>query len=252
MKKVLRITAFSLCLLFVFSGCKKEEQESDLSEKTVAVEANSTEHIFVSESFKEYKEVKTFSTKEAAVVAVENGDANYLVLDEFSTQLYIENKRKIEIVKQIDFTAEYYAYFTDENLASRFNSALLDCFENGAIERIKESHKTSNGGAIELNELSGNATTLVVGISVTGEPYCDLKENGYVVGIDADVASAVANAMGCNVEFLVLGEEELFSSLSNGEVDFIISGLTYDAEKLEYFTPSLAYLSVNYNLLEKK
>ena len=254
MKTCLKIAAVLLSFLFFLAGCKGNESRAvETNEKIIAVKANSLEAEAARTAFNDAKEIKTLSTEEAAVAAVENEEADYVVLDEFSAQLYVDSNRKIEIVKFLNFTTDFCAYFNkDDKLVNRFNSVLLECIESGEIERIKASYKSGNGGAIELDALSATASTLTVGVSITGAPFCDLDENGNVIGIDVDVASLIANKMGCKIEFLVLDEETHFKILTENEADFIISGLVYDSLREESFTASLSYVSVNYSLLEKK
>ncbi len=254
LKLLIKCLTLILCISFFLAGCKgTENKEVETNEKIIAVKANSLEAEAVKVAFTDAKEIKTFVTEEAAVASVENEEADYVVLDEFSAQLYVDSKRKIRVVKPLSFTTDFCAYFNKESeLSNRFNSTLLECIENGEIEKIKESHKSGNGGAVVLNALSDTASTLTVGVSITGAPFCDLDENGNVVGIDVDVASLVANRMGCKIEFMVLDEENHFKALAENEADFIISGLVYDSLRAESFTASLSYVSMNYSLLERK
>ncbi len=254
MKTFIKFLALLLCFLFFLAGCKGNESRAvETNEKIIAVKANSLEAEAAQTAFNDAKEIKTLSTEDAAVAAVENEEADYVVLDEFSAQLYVDSKRKVEIVKSLGFTTDFCAYFNkDDELVKRFNSALLECIESGEIERIKASYKSGNGGALVLDALSDTASTLTVGVSITGAPFCDLDENGNVIGIDVDIASLIANRMGCKIEFLVLDEETHFKILSENEADFIISGLVYDSIRAESFTASLSYVSVNYNLLERR
>ena len=254
MKTCLKIAAALLSFSLFLTGCSgNESRVVETNEKIIAVKANSLEAEAVKVAFTDAKEIKTFVTEEAAVASVENEEADYVVLDEFSAQLYVDSNRKIEIVKSLNFTTDFCAYFNkDDKLVNRFNSVLLECIESGEIERIKASYKSGNGGAIELDALSATASTLTVGVSITGAPFCDLDENGNVIGIDVDVASLIANKMGCKIEFLVLDEETHFKILTENGADFIISGLVYDSLREESFTASLSYVSVNYSLLEKK
>lgn len=241
-----------LCFLFFASSCSKKEENVSLNEKIIAVEIDSLAQEAANTIKNEVKEIKTFSTQDGAVSAVETKNADFVVLDEFATSLYAQNKRDLNIVKVLPFTIENCIYFNENSeLLNKFNSKILELSENGTIENIKEAYKTSDGYYPELKKLSEAAPTLVMATDIAGLPYTDLSESGYVVGIDADIASIIANSLGCNLEIVVTTSTEMFNMLSENKVDFVMSGLMYDSKREEFYDSSLSYLSVEYYLLER-
>ena len=242
------VIILSVTLILSVSACNGEKT-TDMSEKIVAAEVNSNSYLAAKTIAEEVKEIKTISTEDGAVSMVESKEADFVVLDEFKSNEYIENKRKIEVVKVLDFTMDYCAYFYDnQDLLNKFNSEILSLTEDGTIEKIKESYKTGDTFYPTLKELPQNAPLLTVATDVVGFPFTDLTDDGAIVGIDIDILTIIANNLGYNLELLVLDTDEGFSMLKNGEVDLVISGLIYTEARDIIYDPSISYVSANYYL----
>lgn len=250
--KIKTIICVMLCFSFFLSSCKNEKVEIELNEKTVAVEIDSLSYEAAKTIKNDVKEIKTFSTEDGAVAAVETKNADLLVLDEFSYSVYKANERKINFVKVIPFTTDYCIYFHNNNeLLQKFNVEILGLLENGTINEIKEAYKTSDGYYPELKQLSSDAPTLTMATDIVGAPYTDLTESGYVIGIDVDIANIIANSLGYNLEIVVTSADEMFNMLNEDKVDFIMSGLMYESEREAVYNCSFSYLSVEYYIIER-
>ena len=248
-----KLSIFILLIsLLIFSSCSNS-QNVDMKEKIVAVEADSLSQKAAVTIKSDVKEIKVISTADGAVSAVESKEADFVVLDEFTSALYIENKRKIEVVKALPFTTEFCAYFYEnQDLLNKFNSIVFDMLEDGTITEIKDSYKQGELYYPNLTPLGDDAPVLTIGTDVVGHPYTDLTEDGSIIGIDIDIMSVVANKMGCNLEIVIAPVDEIFGLLKNGEVDLVVSGLMYDAEREESFDPSISYLLTEYYLHKRK
>ena len=237
-----------LTALLLFSSCSGEN-EDNMSEKTIAVEINSNSYLAAKTIADEVKEIKTISTEDGAVALVESKEADFVVLDEFKSSEYIENKRKIEVVKLLNFTMDYCAYLhNNQELLNKFNAEIIALLQDGTIKAIKDSYKTGETFYPELQKLKENAPVLTVATDVVGFPYTDLTSNGAIAGIDIDILTIVANKLGYNLELIVVPTDEAFSLLQKDEVDMVISGLIYEAERDANYDASISYLSVEYYL----
>jgi polar amino acid transport system substrate-binding protein len=85
--------------------------------------------------------------------------------------------------------------------------------------------------------------TLRVGLDASFPPFEMLDENGRVVGLDADIARAVASDLGVGVEFVNIGFDGLYDALLARKVDIVISGLPYDPR----WTEDVAYTRNYFN-----
>lgn len=250
--KIKIIISVILCFTFFLSSCKKEEVEVELSEKIVAVEIDSLSYKAAKTIKNDVKEIKTISTEDGAVSAVETKNADFVVLDEFSYSLHKNNDRKINTVKVLPFTVDYCIYFhNNTELLQKFNVEVLELIENGTINQIKEAYKNSDGYHPEMKQLPQGSPTLTMATDIVGAPYTDLTENGYIVGIDVDVANIIANSLGYNLEIVATSADEMLNMLSEDKVDFVMSGLIYDEKRENVYDSSFSYLSVEYYLVER-
>ncbi|MBE6752387.1 MAG: transporter substrate-binding domain-containing protein [Ruminococcaceae bacterium] len=250
--KIKTIVSVILCFSFFLSSCKKEEVKTELNEMSVAVEIDSLSYEAAKTIENEVKEIRTFSTEDGAVTAVETKNADLLVLDEFSYSLYKADERKINNVKVLPFTTEHCIYFhNNAELLQKFNVEILELQENGTISKIKDAYKTSDGYYPKLKQLSPEAPTIIMATDIAGAPYTDLTENGYVVGIDVDIANIITNSLGYNLEVVVTSADEMFNMLSEDKVDFIMSGLMYEEKRESEFDTSFSYSTTEYYLIER-
>jgi polar amino acid transport system substrate-binding protein len=67
---------------------------------------------------------------------------------------------------------------------------------------------------------------LRVGLTGTQPPFNMKTRAGQIIGIDADLANALAESIGVRAEFVELPFGQLLSALEGGRVDIILSGMT--------------------------
>ncbi|MFN8458548.1 MAG: transporter substrate-binding domain-containing protein [Anaerolineae bacterium] len=83
--------------------------------------------------------------------------------------------------------------------------------------------------------------TLRVGLDASFPPFESIDANGEIVGLDVDIAQAVAAELGVKAELVNIGFDGLYDALLARRVDLVISGLPYDPLR----TQDVAY-TVNY------
>jgi ABC-type amino acid transport substrate-binding protein len=74
---------------------------------------------------------------------------------------------------------------------------------------------------------------LRVGLDASFPPFESLDADGNVVGFDADLAGAIAGALGAEPVFVNVGFDGLYDALQAGRVDVVISGLPYDPRRTQ-------------------
>jgi len=67
---------------------------------------------------------------------------------------------------------------------------------------------------------------LVVGTSGAQPPMTANTKKGKIVGLDADISRAMADAMGVKVKFVLMPFAKLLPALEADQVDMILSGMT--------------------------
>ncbi len=84
---------------------------------------------------------------------------------------------------------------------------------------------------------------LRVGLDASFPPFETINESGQIVGLDVDIAQAIAADLGVEVEFVNIGFDGLYDALLARRVDLIISGLPYDPRWTQDVTYTTNYFN---------
>ena len=87
------------------------------------------------------------------------------------------------------------------------------------------------------------AETLKMGTNAAFPPYEYYDdETGEIVGIDAEVAAAICEKLGCDLEIVDMAFDSIIPAVTTGKVDFGMAGMTVNEERLQSvdFTSSYA------------
>ena len=85
------------------------------------------------------------------------------------------------------------------------------------------------------------AETLTMGTNAAFPPYEFVDENNNVVGIDAEIAAAVAEKLGMKLEIKDMAFDSLITAVSAGSVDMVLAGMTVTPEREESVNFSESY-----------
>ena len=215
----------------------------------VAVAADSDERIAAEDyCIENDADLVEYNLTSDAVVAVLNDKADYVVLNEFEAQKYIDAGNEIAFVEKTKQKIDYVAWFNIDNpqLQAEFNSAFEHLKKDGVLTAIKDMNK------------SGKSYTYKNSAPVKGElvMLCDplfdyilsYNDSGALCGVDYDIANAVCAYMGYELTIKTVEFDEMFNLLSLGEGDFIMSATKYTPERAEYFLASDVYSTLEYHV----
>ena len=76
------------------------------------------------------------------------------------------------------------------------------------------------------------ADTLTMGTNASFPPY-EYYEDGKVVGIDAEIAAAIAEKLGMNLEIADMDFKAIIPAVTEGKIDFGMAGMTVTEERLQ-------------------
>ncbi|MBQ7115500.1 MAG: transporter substrate-binding domain-containing protein [Clostridia bacterium] len=239
----------SLVCLFSLSSCKVDTDVVD-KEVIIAVKYGSANEI-ACEQYKDYTKA-TYNSSSDVVLAVENGKADYGILDEFELNSYILNQRAIKEKEQCEYSIDYCAYFSAENeeLQDLFNEAIAQLDSDGVLDEITDAHLKGKSFLNGAQDNENGTLTMLCDPSFKNRVYAD--DNGDVAGLDVDIAKAICNYLGYDLEIVTADFDELFIKLQDGEGDFIMSACEVNEEREEYYLLSDVYFTLNYHLIEKE
>lgn len=218
----------------------------------IAVAANSDEFLAAEDySNKIGADLVSYNLTSDAVVAVVNGKADFVIIDEYESQSYIDAGNKLEFVESTEYKIEYVAWFNveEEQLKDDFNKALSELRQNGVLAKIKDANIKGE------TYIHGNSVPLKGELVMLCDPLFDnilyYSDNGEVCGTDYDIAKAVCAQLGYELTVKVVDFDEMFAYLEEGEGDFIMSASQYTADRAGFFLASDVYSSLNYNVYKR-
>ena len=74
--------------------------------------------------------------------------------------------------------------------------------------------------------------TLIMGTNAAFPPY-EFFEDDQVIGIDAEIAAAIAEKLGCDLQILHMDFDTLIPAVVSGKVNFAMAGMTVTEERLQ-------------------
>ena len=101
---------------------------------------------------------------------------------------------------------------------------------DSADTQQSETAENTDGGVLRM------------GTNATFPPYEYVDENNEVAGIDADIAAAIAEKHGMELEITDMAFDSLIPALQSDTIDIVLAGMTVDPERAEQvnFTDSYA------------
>lgn len=218
----------------------------------VAVVANSDEAFAADEySTAIGGDLIKYNLSSDAVVALLNGKADYVVLDEYESQEYIDAGNELEFVKSTEYKIEYVAWFNmgDEQLRDDFNKAFTKLRQDGVLSQIKNAN--IKGEMYTYPNQTSSKGELVMLCDPLFENILYYSDDGEVCGTDYDIAKTVCAYLGYDLRVEIVDFDKMFGCLEEGEGDFILSATEYSSERAEYFIASDVYSSLNYNVYKR-
>lgn len=83
--------------------------------------------------------------------------------------------------------------------------------------------------------------TLTMGTNAAFPPYEMVDENNQIIGIDAEIAAAVAEKLDMKLEIKDMDFDSLITAVSTGNVDMVLAGMTVNPERAEAVNFSESY-----------
>ncbi len=101
------------------------------------------------------------------------------------------------------------------------------------------SSKNSNSDS--SNSSSDKAETLTMGTNASFPPYEYVDDNGKIVGIDAEIAQAIADKLGMKLEIKDMEFDSLIPAVKANSIDLVLAGMTVTDERKQSVNFSDSY-----------
>ncbi len=243
---------FSLLLVFAMitacSSCDSGDKPINVETTPVVAVESDVGCMLAAEEYCKAKgyEMIECGSSEDAVVFVENGKYDYVILDEFTS--IIPEDYGLRLVEECEYSAEYCMCFYGDNyeLQDGINGTIIDLRSNGTIDSIVNNYLS--GVEFGLSAGDGKPLRILCFPYVDNRVYFD--EEGNLRGIDIDIMTAICGELGYTPIFISAEYDEMFSMLADGYGDLILmsdKSALYDSE---LYTLSEVYLEKNFYVYE--
>lgn len=111
---------------------------------------------------------------------------------------------------------------------------------------------TACSGRADSLEIIQERGVLLIGLDPTYVPFEALAPDGGLYGLDVDLGRELANRLGVEASFVLLGYDGLYDSLEIEEVDVLISALWVEAERSEDVVYSSPYVDAGLRLVVRE
>ncbi|MBR2867511.1 MAG: transporter substrate-binding domain-containing protein [Clostridia bacterium] len=150
---------------------------------------------------------------------------------------------KLAILDTEYITEDYAIAVGKENaqLLTDINNALIALKNDGTVKKIQDKYILGTEHDLVFQQNVEGKEEIKMGTNAEFPPY-EFKEGDAIVGIDAEIAAAIADKLGKKLVIEDMAFDGLIPALEAGRIQFIMAGLTVTEERKQSvnFTESYA------------
>lgn len=219
----------------------------DLPGKTIGVQLGTTGDIYASDYEAEGSTIERYNKGADAVQALKQGKIDCVIIDAQPAQAFVEKNDDLTILEE-DFAIEDYAICISKDnadLKEAMNGALNELKADGTLDQIVANYigDDTKGtcpyeSPADVDYANGK---LVMATNAAFEPY-EYYEGEEIVGIDAEIAKAICDKLGYELQIDDMEFDAIISAVQSGKADFGAAGMTVTEDRLTSidFTDSYA------------
>ena len=228
----------------------------DLPGKTIGVQLGTTGDIYVSDYEEEGSTIERFNKGADAVQALVQGKVDCVVIDGEPAKAFVAKNSGLKILEE-DFAVEEYAIAVAKDnaeLTAKINTALATLKSNGTLDSIVANYigddtigKTPYTSPADVVRSNG---TLTMATNAAFPPY-EFYEEQKIVGIDADMAQAVADILGMELKIEDMEFDSIINAVTSGKADIGVAGMTVTEDRLKSIDFTDSYTSATQVIIVK-
>lgn len=249
------VMAVSLC------GCgnsipkNKVNSIDDLEGKKIGVQLGTTGDIYASD----IKNVKMdrYNKGSDAVQSLKQGKVDCVIIDEQPAKFFVDKNSDLKILDEPFENEDYAICLAKDNTAlkDKINKALNELKNEGTIDKIISNYigddtkgKTPYESPKDVKRENG---VLKMATNAEFEPYEYMKEDK-VVGIDADIAQAIADKLGMELKIDNIEFDSIITAVQSGKDDMGLAGMTVTDERKQNVDFTDSYTTAKQVIIVRK
>lgn len=268
-----KMVALSLSAVLAFSitacGDKKTEATDktenaktvasvdDLKGAKIGVQLGTTGDSYVSDYEKDGSTIERYNKGADAVQALKQGKIDCVVIDSEPAKAFVEKNSELKILDEPFETEEYAICISKDkkDLTEKINAALKELKADGTLDKINSNYiGDDTKGKNPYVSPEGTSRTngeLVMATNAAFEPY-EYYEGDKVVGIDVDMAQAVADKLGMELKIEDMEFDSIITAVQSGKADIGVAGMTVTEDRLKSIDFTDPYTTATQVIIVKK
>ena len=142
-----------------------------------------------------------------------------------------------------EYTDEDYAICVakeNEDLLEKINAALAELTEEGTADKIVNKYISGTAHDLKFQENADGKEELHMATNAQFPPY-EYYENNEIVGIDAEMAAAIADKLDRKLVIDDMDFDTIITAVQTGKADMGMAGMTVTEERLQNINFSTSY-----------
>ena len=258
-----KATALAMSVLFAVSmaGCgssastaKKVEVTSveDLADLKIGVQTGTTGDSQASDAVNADSQMQRYNKGADAIQALKNGKIDCVVIDSLPAEKFVAANDDLKIVEGIFDTEEYAMCFKKGNtLRDEFNTALAELKEDGTLDEIMSNYIGDEVGQHPYEspaDADHSKGTLTMATNAEFPPY-EYHDGDAIVGIDAEIAKAIADELGMELEIEDIAFDSIIPEIVSGKADMGLAGMTVTEDRMQSVDFSDTYAKASQKII---
>lgn len=241
MKKSIALILTVVLMMSLLAGCNNVPANTvfsadDLPGKTIGTQLGTTGDLYASDYEEEGSIMEQFKNGAEAVQALKQGKVDCVIIDNEPAKSFVAKNPDLMILPE-PFEVEDYAMCiakSNSELKEKINGAIAQLKADGTLSAIISNYigdETKGKSPYVSNNTDYSNGKLTMATNAAFEPY-EYMEDGKVVGLDADLAQAVADILKMQLVIENMDFDAIISAVQSGKADIGVAGMTITEARL--------------------
>ena len=191
-----------------------------------------------------------------AVQALKTNKIDCVIIDNLPAENFVAKNPDLMILEE-EFTVEEYAIALKKNsaLTAKINDALAKLKADGTLDQIIENYIGEDDvkGTMPYvkKDVERPNGKLIMATNAYFPPY-EYYSGGDIVGIDADIAQAICDELGYELEIKDMEFDAIIPAIASGKANFGAAGMTVTEDRLKNVDFTDSYATAKQVIIVKK
>mgnify|MGYP000027256773 CR=1 FL=1 len=221
-----------------------DDLSADGAKYLIGTQKGTTGDTYAEDDFGAERVMKYASGNEA-IQALVTGKVDCVIIDNEPAKIFVEQNDGLKIL-DTPYTVEDYAIAIakeNDELKDQFNAAIAELKADGTLDQLIAYYITKDESASPYTSPEGITYDgkLIMATNAAFPPY-EYYESDQVVGLDVDIAKAICDKLGKELEVVDMDFDAIITAVQSGKADFAAAGMTVTEDRLQNvnFTDSYA------------